>query len=246
MSPSTEETQSNVRRALAARAGSARRNHPSLKDTAADFVREGIVSGRFAPGAKVDQEEVAGTLGISRLPVREALIELGEKGFVTAIPRRGAFVVELTVEDVDDHFEVVGLVFALAARRAAKELDDAQLDELRGIHEEIAATEDPSVQEALNHEFYRVINRAGSSARLLRTLRFLSGALPNSYYASSPAWGVTEATYRERMLTALEAHDARAAAGVTEEHLRACAKLAVEELVSRGYWLPEGDGDAHA
>ena len=50
-------------------------NHPNLKDVAEDFISEGIVSGKLRPGVKVDQDEVAGILRISRLPVREALFE---------------------------------------------------------------------------------------------------------------------------------------------------------------------------
>jgi DNA-binding GntR family transcriptional regulator len=219
------------------------RNHPNLKDVAADFIREGIVSGRFGPGGKVDQDEIAGILGISRLPVREALIELAQKGFVTAIPRRGAFVVDLGVDDIDDHYEVLAMAFALAARRAAKQLRAVQLLDLESIHDEIAATDDLTVRQALNRDFYQMINHAGSSPRLLSILGFLSGALPGSYYLSAPAWSETEAMYRERMLAALQAHDPDAASRAAEEHLRACAKVTVEELRAQGYWSSD-DADA--
>lgn len=219
------------------RAGADLRNHPNLKDIVAAFIREGIVSGRFAPGDKIDQDEVAATLGVSRLPVREALIELAQKGFVTAIPRRGAFVVDLGVDDVEDHYAVVGMVFALVARRAAKELSRTQLRDLRGIHSEISATDDISMREALNRDFYGSINRAGGSSRLLSILQFLAGALAAGFYLASPAWTATEEKYREQMLEALESRDADAAAAVAEEHLRECGRVTIEELRERGYWL---------
>lgn len=219
-------------RSEAAADESARPTHPSLKDAAAEFIRQGIVSGTFGPGAKVDQDEIAGILGISRLPVREALIELAQKGFVAAIPRRGAFVVELSVEDVEDHFEVVGMVFALAARRAAEEMDASQLEQLRSLHRECEAAPDPDT----NREFVRTINRAGSSRMLRSILQFLGGALPGSYYPASPAWAATEAKYRKRILAALEARDADAAAATAIEHLRECGRLTIEVLRERGYW----------
>jgi DNA-binding GntR family transcriptional regulator len=218
------------------------KDHPSLKDAAARFIREGIVSGRFRPGAKVDQDEIAGILGISRLPVREALIELAEKGFVTSIPRRGAFVVDLQVEDVEDHYKVLEMVFALAAGRAATACDEAQLVHLRAIHEEIAETNDPAVAESLNREFVSRINQAGSSPRLRAILRFLSGALPGSYYVISPEWATTEAKYRDLMLRALEAHDSDVAAQVAAEHLRECSRLTIEVLKARGASTSEPDG----
>ena len=216
-------------------------NHPSLKDAAATFIRDAIVSGQLGPGAKVDQDEIAAILGISRLPVREALIELTEKGFVTAIPRRGAFVVDLGVDDVEDHYKVVELVFALAARRAATQCDDAKLLELRRIHEQIGETDDPSVQESLNREFYSTINHTGSSQRLRAILRFLAGALPGSIYGLSPAWAPTEARYRQQMLVALEARDADAAARVASEHLNECARLTIEVLEQRGRGVVESE-----
>ncbi len=212
------------------------RYNPSLKDMAAVYIREAIVSGSLGPGAKVEQDEIADELGSSRLPIREALIELTAKGFVTAIPRRGAFVVQLTVEDVEDHFEVVGLLFAVAAHRAAKRISDDRLVELRRIHAEIAVTHDDAICRELNHDFLRIINEAGSSNRLLLTLRYLWLSLPNDFYSSAPASAANEAMYREQILAMLEARNAEEAAKSAEEHLRACARVTIDSLRSRGYW----------
>lgn len=203
---------------------------------ASDYIREGVVSGRLGPGAKVDQDQIADELGISRLPVREALIELTSKGFVESIPRRGAFVAKLTEQDIEDHFEVISLLFGLTARRAAKQITDEQIRELQKLHTEITTTQDPSTRLALSYEFYRLINRLGTSDRLLLTLRFLALALPNDFYFNTSRSAVTETVYRERVLTALEAHDADAAVKATQEHLHTCSKVTIDDLRSRGYW----------
>jgi DNA-binding GntR family transcriptional regulator len=221
--------------------GGGRRNHQSLKEMASDYIREGVVSGRLGPGAKVDQDQIAEQLGISRLPVREALIELTAKGFVESIPRRGAFVAKLTAQDIEDHFEVISLLFGLTARRAAKLITDGQLRDLQNLHTEISTTQDPSARLALSYEFYRLINRLGTSDRLLLTLRFLALALPNDFYFNTPRSAVTETVYRERVLTALEAHDAEAAVRATQEHLHTCAKVTIDDLRSRGYWSDASD-----
>lgn len=213
-----------------------RRNHQSLKDMASNYIREGIVSGRLGPGAKVDQDQIADDLGISRLPIREALIELTAKGFVESIPRRGAFVVTLTVQDIEDHFEVVSLLFGLTARRAVKHITDEQLRGLQRLHTEATTTQDPPTRLALTYEFYRALNRVGTSERLLLTLRFLAFALPNDFYFSTPRWPATETAYRERVLAALESRDGRAAVKAAEDHFRTCAKVTTEDLQSRGYW----------
>jgi DNA-binding GntR family transcriptional regulator len=212
------------------------RDHPNLKNIAADFIREEIVAGRFRPGTKIDQDDVATLLDISRLPVREALIELSEKDFVTSIPRRGAFVVDLGIEDIEDHFEVLGMVFAVAARRAAKALTREQLRNLRAIHEEIAQVDDVAAKEPLNHEFVSIVNQAGSSPRLLSILRSLSGALPARYYQSSGGWEQTEEKYRDRILAALESRDSDAASKIAAEHLAEASRVTLDELRGRGYW----------
>lgn len=223
-----------------------RRNHQSLKEMASDYIREGIVSARFGPRAKVDQDQIAEELGISRLPIREALVELAARGFVESIPRRGAFVVKLEIQDVEDHFEVVSLLFALTARRAADHITVEQLRGLQKLHTEITTTQDLANQLALTYEFYRAINRVGTSERLLLTLRFLAFALPNDFYFSTSRWPATETVYRERVLTALENRDAHAAAKAAEEHFRTCAKVTIDELRSGGYWSESGDDAAEA
>ena len=219
------------------RSGSSRpRYAPSLKDVAVEFIREAIASRALRPGTKIEQDEIADELGSSRLPIREALIELTAKGFVVAIPRRGAYVVHLTVEDIEDHFEVVGLLFAVAARRAAGRLSDAELAELRSLHAQIAATRDDSICQELNHNFLQTINEVGSSDRLLLTLRYLWLSLPNDFYTSTPEWAANEALYREQILDLLEARDGEEAAKSAEAHLHACAKVTVDSLRARGYW----------
>jgi DNA-binding GntR family transcriptional regulator len=226
---------------LAGPTRSGHRNHQSLKELASDYIREGVVTGRLGPGAKVDQDQIAQELGISRLPIREALIELTGKGFVESIPRRGAFVVKLTPQDIEDHFEVVGLLFQVTARRAAEQITDEQLRLLRDLHTEITAKQDSATRLALSMEFYGLINRVGTSERLLLTLRFLAFALPNDFYFSTTRYPATETVYRERILTALENHDVATAVKVTEEHFYTVAKVTIDDLRSRGYWAESGE-----
>lgn len=237
MAPSTSKSSSPVSTAPAAVA----RNHQSLKEMASDYIREGVVSGRLGPVAKVDQDEIAEALGISRLPIREALIELTAKGFVESIPRRGAFVVKLTQQDVEDHYEVVGLLFGLTARRAAARITDEKLRVLQKLHTDITSTQERLARQALLMEFYRIINRVGTSARLLLTLQFLALTLPNDFYFNTSRWPATETVYRERILTALESRDAKAAVKATEEHFRTCAKVTIDELRKQGYWSGSKD-----
>jgi DNA-binding GntR family transcriptional regulator len=213
-----------------------RRAYGNLKDEAAGFIRDAIVSGRMRPRAKIDQDEIAEALGFSRAPVREALIELAQKGFVLALPRRGAFVAEVSEEDVEDHYAVVGLVFALAARRAVTKLTSADVDELQRLHTAIASAGEAGTRKALDRQFFHLIVNAGRSRRLDSVLEFLGGAIQGSFYLESPGWAAHETAFRQQLLTAIEAGDVPAAAQLSEEHMRSCAAVTIEYLQATGYW----------
>lgn len=218
------------------------RSVPNLKDTAADHIRDQILRGVLRPGRKVDQDEIATTLGISRLPVREALIELAQEGFVEAIPRRGAFVIELDVDDILDHYYAYGLVAGLAARRGAAQITPEDLARLRAVHEELAASSDPGRQADLNFQFHRIINHAGGSRQLLSILWFLGRALPVGLFRHDPGWASAATAHHGLILSALEAHDPDSAAASVERHLRDAGTHLVEVLGAEGYWAGVAKG----
>jgi DNA-binding GntR family transcriptional regulator len=208
----------------------------SLKDEAARYIREAIVSGALAPRSKVDQDDVAEALGISRAPVREALIELAQKGFVIAVPRRGAFVAELTAEDIHDHYEMLAMVFGMTTKRAVEKLTPSDLLELRQLHREINASDNATRRKDLDRRFFNFIATAGRSPRLDSILQFLGGVYQGSVYYESSRWMVNASKFRQQLLVAIKAGDEQAATQISEDHLRSCATLTIEHLRSRGYW----------
>ena len=211
-------------------------NHPSLKDTAAAYVREQILTGKLTPGTKVDQDEISVALGMSRLPVREALIELAQEGLIDAVRRRGAFVARLERADIIDHYRIFGLIAGLAGSRAATALTDEQLVTLRRIHESFVAAPDPQAKAYWNHEFHKLINHAGGSRRLVSVVGFLSRSLPVRYFEFVPNWAEISAGHHARILSALEARDAHEAQRMLEHHVAESGDLAVGILQEMGYW----------
>ena len=219
-------------RSLPARAIS----HPSLKDAAAAYLREQILTGRLKPGTKIDQDEISEALGMSRLPVREALIELAQESLIDAVPRRGAFVASLERADIIDHYRIFGLIAGLAGSRAATSLTDEQLVELRHIHERFVAATNPEDKAQWNHEFHKMINLAGGSRRLTSVLGLLSRSLPVRYFEFVPHWAEISASHHDRILAALEVRDAMEAQRLLEHHAAESGDLAVEILQEMGYW----------
>ncbi|GAB5376565.1 MAG: GntR family transcriptional regulator [Acuticoccus sp.] len=102
----------------------------SAQAQAYEHIRREIQSGRLAGGARVKPEDVAGVLGISRMPVREAIRQLDTEGFLTIRPNRGAVVTVLSQERLEELFEMRAVLEGLCARWAARRFDEDAFDEL--------------------------------------------------------------------------------------------------------------------
>src|SRR5947209_10509671 len=83
----------------------------SSGEQAALYIRQLIFNGVLRPGQRVPQDDIATALGVSRIPLREALIALEREGWVTIEIHRGAFVNAVSPETINDHFDLVGLLY---------------------------------------------------------------------------------------------------------------------------------------
>jgi DNA-binding GntR family transcriptional regulator len=201
----------------------------------ASELRDMILAGRLAFGERIDQDALAGAHGMSRLPVREALIALEQEGLVVNTTRRGAYVAQLSPEDVIDQYEVYGLVAGLAAARAAERLTDDQIVELRKAHEQFVKAKGGAAQQRSNEAFHRIINRAAGS-RLRSTLGLLARSLPSHHYMFDSAWAKLAAKHHAKVLVAIERRDVVGARAAMTEHLVASGHQAVVALTSKGFW----------
>lgn len=84
------------------------------------YIRRIVFDGVLLPGDRVPQDAIAFHLGLSRVPVREALLSLQREGWVRITPHRGAFISTLDEEVVRDHYELFGNLYSLASARAAR------------------------------------------------------------------------------------------------------------------------------
>lgn len=219
---------------LAARTGGTIRTN--LKDVVADHIRNLIFSGQLRPNQKIDQDEIAQVLEVSKLPVREALILLENEALVRGIPRRGVFVAPLTPDDVRDHYEIYGMVEGIAARRAAANLSDEQLRELAAITEQMHRDDMTERQEKLNFEFHRAINIAGGTPKLLAVLQLLSKTMPARFYEIAGGWSEIAGDQHRRIMAALSKRDGEAAERGMREHIVSGGDFAITMLRESGFW----------
>jgi DNA-binding GntR family transcriptional regulator len=116
-------------------------------------LRDDIVQGRYEPGDPVPERVVAEELEVSRIPVREALIELERDGLVSILPRRGAYVQVFTAENMQSLYETREALEGMAARLAAQRMNPAILASLKERYERVLR----------DHRNVRVHLRSGKS-----------------------------------------------------------------------------------
>ena len=121
-----------------------------LRDDVYRRLRDAIVDGSLAPGEQLRDVELAAWLGVSRTPVREALLRLAEAGLVVASPGRSTTVSSLDMRAVRDARDVVAAMHEVAVREAVERLTEADLEAMREANDRFrSAIEQGDVDEAL-------------------------------------------------------------------------------------------------
>lgn len=178
---------------------------PQLSEDVATHLRGQIMSGVLAAGSFVRLEETAAELGVSATPVREALVTLRGEGLVEQVPNRGYRVGELCREDIEDIFWLQGTIASKLARRAARIITPAQIEQLSALNallRDSVSRADVEAVEACEFEFHRFINKVAGGKKLAW---FLFGAIrytPARLYASDPAWGEESVRSHDALIAA--------------------------------------------
>jgi DNA-binding GntR family transcriptional regulator len=200
--------------------GRSRPKRRSMSDDVFDYIRSRIFDGTLKPNQRVPQEAVASALGVSRVPVREALIALEQHGLVASEPHRGTYVVPIRALDIDDHYRMYGMIQGLAASRSVYSVTDPVLDRLAELHGRMCASEDPDLLWDLNYDFHSLINHTGGSSRVRAVLRHLSHNFPRELYTLSPGSSPEANAGHAKILDALRERDGAAADAAMREHVR--------------------------
>jgi DNA-binding GntR family transcriptional regulator len=135
----------------------------SIADQVHRLLRSGIAEGAYRPGQRIHEKALAASLGISRTPVREALLRLEAAGVVVCNSRRSYNVRVLTVDDVRQIYETLGILEGEVATMVANRLDAADLKELRRLNRLMGAA-----ARAADLQAYGPLNRQFHDLFLLR------------------------------------------------------------------------------
>ncbi|GDY29554.1 GntR family transcriptional regulator [Gandjariella thermophila] len=186
---------------------------PTVQQYVLESLRAAITTGELAPGAPIRQDTVAERLGVSRVPLREALKILEGEGQVVYLPRRGYIVAELSLEDLVEVYRIRDLLESEAARAAVGRLTDADLERVAEAQRDVeqAATRgDLLAMTEANRRFHFAILGGCGMPRLLRIIRNLwdsTDAYRSVYYNTTANRARVEREHRA-ILAAVRRRDA--------------------------------------
>jgi len=155
-------------------------------EQAASYIRQLIFDGQLQEGMRLPQDEVAKAVGVSRIPIREAIIALEREGWVTTRLHRGTFVNAFDEHVIRDHYELFGLIYGLAARRAAQRSDPEVLERLADLSQQIDTTDDLVRIGDLALSFHSTVVEAARSPRITVVLRAMSALVPGPFFVLVP------------------------------------------------------------
>jgi|JI8StandDraft_2_1071088.scaffolds.fasta_scaffold17906_2 DNA-binding GntR family transcriptional regulator len=193
----------------------------ALYQDVADRLRQMIYDRRLPPGSWIDELSLCEDLGISRTPLREALKVLAVEGLVTMQVRRGAFVAEVSHEDVRQVYQLLALLESDAAAAVARQATDAEMAELRALHDRLERqVRQREAFFATNEVFHLRLLQLGRNRwreQLVRDLRKVMKL--NRHHSLLKRGRLTESLAEHRaLMSALEARDAPGAAALMRTH----------------------------
>jgi DNA-binding GntR family transcriptional regulator len=208
------------------------RNAPRDGETSAEaiarYVRRLVFEGELEDGQRLPQDDIAEAIGVSRIPVREAIIALEREGWVTVVRHRGAFVNGLDDQAVMDRFALYGRFYGFACRRAIGRMTPEAMESLSVCAAGVLKAANPTAFERANAAYLSTLVRLAGSSRLSAVLRSTAQIVPGNFFATVPNSVEVQRDGIANVQRALEAGDAAQA----ERAFAATERQHAEEVVA--------------
>jgi DNA-binding GntR family transcriptional regulator len=211
-------------------------------DEVYDILRKGILQRMFAPGDRLNIDDLARKLGVSLTPVRHAIQQLAAEGLIEIRPRSGTFVASLSRNEIAETFDIRRALECLAAETAVDLLTGDEIDRMgvlvAAMSKPVVNEEDVALHEADNSEFHRILVEASGNSRLCRMYEELKAHLQigRVHSAAGDDW-------RERLQQERREHEEILAAVKARNKERAVRAL--RDHIDRAKFALIGSLDAH-
>lgn len=207
----------------------------TLADRAFAQIHEAIVTGRLSPGERLPIEDLAGRLGMSPMPIREALRQLHNVGLVQNVPHRGAAVTELSIDELRSVYEARLALEPLAIRHAAERRTDEDVEGMQDAWETLKSLGRRELDKGwmAHRDFHFTLYRAARSDWLCRLITPLWESSERYRLATPVKWTLDRRSREhEAMLDAVASQEPERAAAILHDHL---AKTANEVAGTMGH-----------
>lgn len=212
------------------------RDHASLAKRVADELRRAILTGRRQPRDRLVEDRLSEELGVSRVPIREALHALAAEGLVNIQPRRGASVAEISADVGRDLVEVRATLEGLNARLAARNHDPDIVAELRQVLAEgnaIARSRNVDDLVRLNGEFHDKLVQAGRNSILWDIMRTLRERTSLVFASNSARRAEQDWDEHSKILAAVIDGDEELASVLATRHVHRAAEAALAQSTAK-------------
>ncbi len=198
-------------------------------------LRDMIVEGELAPGARLNERVLCEKLAVSRTPLREAMKMLAAEGLLVLLPNRGAVVPELSADDIRHTFELMAALEAANGELACQRITPEELDEIRALHYEMLACyarRDLPGYYKRNAAIHNLINLAARNPALTQTYRTINARIQALRFRSNFNREKWEAAVEEHeaMIDALAKRDGARMRQILTQHLRHKCDAVLAEL----------------
>ncbi|MEL7567343.1 MAG: GntR family transcriptional regulator [Dehalobacterium sp.] len=195
-----------------------------MREVIFHFLRESIISGKFAPDDHLIEEELAKQLNVSRTPIREAIRKLELEGLVRRSPRRGVVVRKFSLEDAEEIYDLRSVLEGYAARLATKNISMDQINKLKSLLSEMKESikNGNTIGEMdLHKKWHLTLYAASKNSRLERLLNDYADYLQffRTLALQNPGRLNETTEQHESLIHAIESGDSELAEKVAREHV---------------------------
>ena len=210
------------------------------KDLVVSHVVNLVLTGKLRSGDRVDRNEIAQELGVSRVPIQEAVVQLEHDGILSTRYHRGAFVERFDEAVVREHHELYGLLSGLASARAAADPASRIVGQLDTLIDVMRSSKESRAFQESAWQFRRTINDEYAGPRLRAAIRASQSFIPREFWVAYLNNHDEMLPFYEAESTAIHHHDPDAARTACVERSEGMARIMLAELVRRGVFRPAG------
>jgi DNA-binding GntR family transcriptional regulator len=210
------------------------------KDLVVSHVVNLVLTGKLRSGDRVDRNEIAHELGLSRVPIQEAVVQLEHDGILSTQYHRGAYVERFDESVVREHHELYGLLSGLASARAAVDGLPRILDQLSVLIDAMRGSKESRAFQETAWQFRHVINNEYAGPRLQAAIRASQTFIPRGFWLAYLKNHDEMLPFYEAESAAIHRRDPDGARAVCAERSEAMARIMLGELVRRRVLKPAG------